>query len=179
MIVLCIVRLYERQVVSEKDFRALIKNHSMQVMNTALRILGDTQRAQDVHQEVFLAIWKRWYTYNGRTNWNAYLFRFTIRKEIELVRKTAFEQLRLYRPEDSISKETPDGPLRTEELQQKLADCLTKLPKRQAEVFILSRMEGLRTEKISDILGCSKKTVRVHLHRAVKRLARELSDYLI
>ena len=162
----------------KNGFRALVGDHSTQALNTAMRILGDAHKAQDVHQEVFLAIWKRWHKYDDRTNWNAYLYRATIRKAIEFARRTTSEQHRWHRPDDSISREVPDVPLRTIELQQKLARCLTRLPKRQAEVFVLSRIEGLKHNKISEVLGCSQKTVRVHLHRAVKRLARELGDYL-
>ena len=80
---------------------------------------------------------------------------------------------------EGISKERPEGSLRASELQQKLSGCLAKLPKRQAEVFVLSRLEGLKTEKVAELLGCSQRTVRVHLHRAVKRLARELADDLV
>jgi RNA polymerase sigma-70 factor (ECF subfamily) len=67
--------------------------------------------------------------------------------------------------------------MRTAELQEVLARNLARLPKRQADVFVLSRIEGLGAGEIAEILGCSQQTVRVHLHRAIKRLARELSDY--
>ena len=49
---------------------------------------------------------------------------------------------------------------------------------RQAEAFALSRIEGLGYERVAELLGCSQQTARVHLHRALKRLARELGDYL-
>jgi len=45
-------------------------------------------------------------------------------------------------------------------------------------VFVLSRIEGLGAGQIAEILGCSPGSVRVHLHRAMRRLARELGDYL-
>ena len=64
------------------------------------------------------------------------------------------------------------------ELQKKLAGSLAGLPKRQADAFVLSRIEGLDGRQIAEILGCSPETVRVHLHRALKRLSRELGDYL-
>ncbi|OHB57952.1 MAG: hypothetical protein A2173_02185 [Planctomycetes bacterium RBG_13_44_8b] len=160
------------------SFNELINDYSNVVLRTAARILGDTQQAQDVHQEVFLEIWRRWHQYNGRTNWNAYLYRTTVRSAIRFAKKSRAEQV-LERQKYATSRENPDVYLRTAELQQKLAGSLAKLPKRQAEVFVLSRMEGLRTEKIAEILRCSQKTVRVHLHRAMKRLARELSDFLV
>jgi len=143
-----------------------------------MRILGNREQAQDVHQEVFLAIWKRWHKFNGRTNWNAYLYRAAVRKAIEYAKQSSAEQSLQQQPESGIKPDNPEDSLKTTELQQMLARHLARLPKRQADVFILSRIEGLKHHKIAEILGCSENTVRVHLHRAVNRLARELGDYL-
>jgi len=164
--------------VSEQDFRALVNDYGAQVLSTAMRILGNSEKAQDVHQEVFLAIWKRWHKYNGRTNWSAYLYRTTVRKAIEFAKQSRAEQSMRRQHEYHTNQEKPDGLLRTAELQQKLAGYLARLPRRQADVFVLSRIEGLGAGEIAEILGCSEQTVRVHLHRAVKQLARELGDYL-
>jgi len=147
-------------------------------MKTAIRILCDTQKAQDVHQEVFLAILRRWHKYNGQMNWGAYLYRVTVRKAMELVKSSKMETPVEQHRENPTTRERPDDSLRAAELQQKLTACLAGFPKQQADVFVLSRIEGLRYEKIAEILDCSQATVRVHLHRALKRLARELSDYL-
>lgn len=176
---LCTVWSCWNEMVSKENFKALIDDYSAQVLNTAVRILGDPEKARDVHQEVFLAIWKRWHKYNGRTNWNAYLYRATVRKAIELAKRSKAEQSVWERREHNACEERPDRSLRTSELQQKLAGCLAKLPKRQAEVFVLSQREGFRASRIAEVLGCSQKTVRVHLHRALKRLARELGDDLV
>jgi RNA polymerase sigma-70 factor (ECF subfamily) len=164
--------------VSKYEFRALVNDYGAQVLSTAMRILGNSEKAQDVHQEVFLTIWKRWHKYNGRTNWNAYLYRAAVRKAIELAKQSRAEQSARRQLECGTSRDLPDGPLRTAELQQMLALYLAKLPRRQAEVFVLSRIEGLEHNEIAEILGCSQQTVRVHLHKAVKRLARQLGSCL-
>ena len=156
----------------------MVDDYGTQVLSTAMRILGNSEKAQDVHQEVFLAIWKRWHKYNGRTNWNAYLYRAAVRKAIEFAKRSRAEQSMQQQSKYGTSAGQPDDSLRTVELQQMLARYLAKLPKRQADVFVLSRIEGLKHDQIAEILGCSQKTVRVHLHRAVKQLARELGDYL-
>ncbi|UCG57647.1 MAG: sigma-70 family RNA polymerase sigma factor [Phycisphaerales bacterium] len=162
----------------EKRFEDLVDEYSRQVLNVALRVLGDPELAKDVHQEVFLAIWQRWHKYDGRVNWGAYLYKVTVRKAIDFARRArtgpVVEQGR-WRPS---TKNGPDEQLKREELQQKLTLCLAKLPKHQANVFVLSRIEGLKNESIAELLGCSPNTVRVHLHRAMKRLARELSSHL-
>lgn len=161
----------------EISFKKLVDDYSKAVMNTATRILRDRQKAQDVHQEVFLAILRRWHKYNGDMNWGAYLYRVTVRKAIEFAKQVKIESP-VEDGQQFRTDERPDESMRTAELQEKLVACLSRLPKRQADVFVLSRIEGLRHEKISDILDCSKKTVRVHLHRALKNLAHELKDYL-
>lgn len=163
--------------VQKTSFKALVDDYSAAVLNTALRVLGDNQKAQDVHQEVFLAIWRRWHKYNGKTNWGAYLYRTTVRKAIELARRSRSEQLVAQQSRNPVTNEKPDGRLRTAELKQKLVTCLAQLPSRQADVFVLARIEGLEHSRIAEVLGCSRDTVRVHLHRATKRLAHELSDY--
>ena len=173
-----IVGLSESKIVTKRDFHGLVDDYSAQVLNVAMRILGDVHRAQDVHQEVFLAIWQRWHTYNSQMNWGAYLYRTTVRKAIHLAKQSRKKVLAEQQAACNGSENDPDESLRIAELQQKLAGCLAKLPKRQADVFVLSRMEGLKAQKIAELLGCSQETVRVHLHRAVRRLARELGDYL-
>lgn len=163
--------------MSEKSFENLVNEHGRQVLNIALRVLGDVNMANDVHQEVFLAIWKRWPSYNGHTNWPAYLYRATVRKALEAVRRRNG-----YRgatpPERKQTDRRPESDLRADELREKLAAALARLPQRQADVFVLRRLEGLETAEVAELLGCSHQTVRVHLHRALRKLSRLLSACL-
>jgi RNA polymerase sigma-70 factor (ECF subfamily) len=162
----------------ESRFKALVDDYGPAVLNTAIRILRDSQRAQDVHQEVFLEVWRRWHKFNGTTNWGAYLYRVAVRKAIEFAKQWTAESFAAHQEDCATSDQGPDERLRAAELQQKIVDCLGTLPKRQAEVFALARIEGLEHRRIAEILGCSQKTVRVHLHRALKRLARQLKGYV-
>jgi RNA polymerase sigma-70 factor, ECF subfamily len=160
-----------------QSFEAFVEEHSRQILNLALRILGDAEAAQDVHQEVFLAIWRRWHKFGARTNWNGYLYRTTMRKSIELARRVRAEPLFERNSEDPPGNTGPDATVRAAELHRRLAACLVGLPRRQADAFVLSRLEGLGHKRIAEILGCSEPTVRVHLYRATKRLARELEEF--
>jgi RNA polymerase sigma-70 factor (ECF subfamily) len=163
--------------LSEDSFENLVNEHGRQVLNTALRVLGDVNLANDVHQEVFMAIWKRWPRYNGHTNWPAYLYRATVRKALQTARRRNGYQTAML-PEREDANQRPESDLRADELRQKLAVALAKLPKRQADVFVLRRLEGLETAEVARLLGCSPQTVSVHLHRALRKLSRALSAYL-
>ncbi|MBP7051759.1 MAG: sigma-70 family RNA polymerase sigma factor [Phycisphaerae bacterium] len=163
------------------SFENLVNEHGRQVLGTAMRVLRDVNLAHDVHQEVFLAVWRRWDRYNGNVNWPAYLYRATIRKALEIARSRVVCHVPVGTSEEtphSVTTNGPDGALQADELQQKLAAVLAKLPQRQADAFILSRIEKRETAEIAQFLGCSEPTVRVHLHRAVTKLAVELHEYL-
>jgi RNA polymerase sigma-70 factor (ECF subfamily) len=168
--------------VSQMSFENLVHEYGPQVLRTATRVLHDASLAHDVHQEVFLSIWQRWHRYNGDVNWPAYLYRATVRKALEAARHRPVCSV----PARASSEETPPGVItngpedafQAEELQRKLVAALARLSRRQADAFILARLEGLEAAEIGEIMGCSEQTVRVHLHRAVLRLARELHEYL-
>ncbi len=160
-----------------EKFETIVNNYGKQVLNTAIKILGDSQKALDVHQEVFLAIWQRWHSFNGQTKWSSYLYRTTVRKAIELAKKSRKEIPTENLP-DKKSNDLPENRLKETELRELITKGLLKIPERQADVFVLAKIEGLKTEEIAQILQCSPQTVRVHLHRAVKQLAEELKGYL-
>jgi RNA polymerase sigma factor (sigma-70 family) len=192
--------------VSELSFENLVNEHGGRVLRTALRVLRDESLAHDVHQEVFLAVWRRWGRYNGDTNWPAYLYRATVRKALELARRRSVgnmpgwgEHPRSPERKNAVRarcgaapragatcEEAPDGVttngpadvLQADELQQRLAAALARLPRRQADAFVLCRLEGLEAAEAGGIMGCAPETVRVHLHRALLRLAGELHEYL-
>ncbi len=171
-------RKYKVAGLDKPSFRELVCRHSSQVLNTAMRVLGNSAMAQDVHQEVFLAIWRRWDKYNGRVKWKQYLYKTTVRKAISFAGNNRSYRQRNSRHRPAPAEAGPEENLDALELRQRLSECLSGLPKQQADAFVLVRIEKLPTEEVAQILNCSQNTVRVHLHRAVKKLSSQLSDYL-
>lgn len=163
--------------MSDRRFEELVDAHGRDVLNVALRVTGDAETARDVYQEVFLAIWRRWDRYDGSVNWGAYLYRVTLRKAMEVVRRGRPAPAAIDGGDHPTVADDPGGALRFEELHEGLTAALARLPKRQADVFVLSRIEGLDHGAVAEILGCTRNTVRVSLHRAVRQLAREMSEY--
>ncbi len=162
------------------SFKELVEHYSTPVLKSAFRIVGNHQCAQDIHQEVFLAILRRWDRFNGQTNWGAYLYRVTVRKAMGFVKRSRLPEKRFGSLDDwAVMKEDPAGLLRSKELQHELLRRLSKLPRRQADVFVLSRIEGISDRQIAEIMNLAPQTVRVHLCRALERLRSELKDFLV
>lgn len=161
----------------DKGFTKLVDDHSRLVLGAAYRILGNCAAAEDVHQDVFTAIWQRWESYNGDTRWPAYLYRCAVRKAIDHAKAS-----RKTRSIDAVSEpaapDDADSVAITTEMKDRLTNCISKLPDRQAEVFVMYRIEGKSYDQIAEVLECSAQTVRVHMHRALAQLAKDFKEYL-
>ena len=162
----------------DKRFTKLVDDHGRLVLSAAYRVLGNRAAAEDVHQDVFTAIWQRWESFNGDTSWPAYLYRCAVRKAIDHAKAS-----RKTRSIDAISEPADttggaDNRAITTEIKDKLTDCIGKLPARQAEVFVMNRIEGKNYSQIAEVLECTPQTARVHMHRALTQLAKEFKEYL-
>jgi RNA polymerase sigma-70 factor (ECF subfamily) len=68
----------------------------------------------------------------------------------------------------------PEARLIDSERRRRIASAVEKLPERQRTVFTLSQIAEQSTSEVSQALGLSEATVRVHLFRAVRKLRRLL-----
>ena len=59
-----------------------------------------------------------------------------------------------------------------------LNKAIAHLPEKCRQVFILSRMEGMKHEEIATQLNISVNTVQNHIVTALRKLKVELKDYL-
>ena len=64
------------------------------------------------------------------------------------------------------------------ELQEKIKNAIDLLPEKCREIFIMSRMRGLKNEEIATELNLSKRTVETQISNALKVLRVELKDYV-
>ena len=71
----------------------------------------------------------------------------------------------------------PAGDLEHKDMAKALAGAITGLPDRQRSVFVLREIEGFQYSEISSIMRLPPGTLKSLMHRAVKRLQKELSVF--
>lgn len=64
------------------------------------------------------------------------------------------------------------------ELQEKLKKGIELLPEKCREIFMMSRIHGLKNDEIATELNISKRTVETQISKALKVLRVELKDYV-
>ena len=155
-------------------FEALYAATFTPILGYAVRRCESAEDAADVVAETFAIAWRRidavppgeqarLWLYRVAGNVLANQRRGAIRRR-GLAAALAVELAHVYEP-------SAEDRLATGELGR----IFRQLPDGDREVLALVAWEGLDHAQIAEVLGCSRITVRSRLHRARKRLARDLA----
>lgn len=131
---------------------------------------GSRAAAEDVAQEAFLAAHRDWRRVGAWEHRAAWVRRVAANLAVSSFRTRLAEARALVR---LAGQRQP----RVEPLPAGNADfwrAVRGLPKRQAQAVALYYLEDLPVQQIAEILGCSEGTVKTHLFKGRRTLARRL-----
>jgi RNA polymerase sigma-70 factor (ECF subfamily) len=160
-------------------FEAVFRRYHIELRKRARHLLGSRALAEDVVQDVFLALWTARERLRITTSLGAYLHRSVRNAALRRAapRSAAVLSLdELHEPERSPTQSlvaTGPSPLEHAEhalLVDELERATAALPPRAREVFTLSRRHQLSNHEIAQRLNLSTKTVEMHLTRALAAL---------
>ena len=148
----------------------LYRLYNAAMYNTTLRIVGDSDDAEDVMQEAFLKAFTKLDSYRGEVSFGAWLKRIMINKALDFLRlkreQISLEDAGEVREIVDEPDDTVDVEYRAEEIRKAIYD----LPEGYRIVLSLILLEGYDHEEVSGILNISNATSRTQYHRAKKRL---------
>ena len=131
------------------------------------RMLEDVQEAQDVAQETLMRMWKARLDGLSAPQLTAWLYRTSTRLAVDVLRQRA-------RHVSSLSDErvAPDRPDQALEYRQLLATLARRIPRKELEVALLARVDGMDQAEMAEVLETSDRTVRRLLRKLEARLER-------
>ena len=156
----------------EAAFGALLGRVRGTVFRWALARLGDVDDAEDVTQDVSLALHRRLSAFEARSRFTSWLFTITRNAAVELERRRRSRSGILAEAgPDAIGIGTVTTAERLERFDdRRLAELvrvyLAELPQRQREVFELVDLQGWQPAEAAERLGLEAVTARTHLLRA-------------
>jgi RNA polymerase sigma-70 factor (ECF subfamily) len=174
------------------SFDEIYDMYQTHVYRFACALSGDARDAEDLFQETwFRAVKAAPEGFEGRKGEaKAWLFTIAANAHKDLLRKKRVRRLFLLERARTLDDRAADAdpgwdiPGRSREDGAARSDiriCLrravSRLPDRERRVFILKDIEGFKHEEIGDVLGIPEATVRTLLHRAVKKLRREMAGF--
>jgi len=153
-----------------QDFDNFYRLEFEAVAGLAYVLSGSRIAAEDLAQDGFLAAYRRWDEIGMYDNPGAWVRRAVANRSVSAIRRRVVEAKalpKLVRSEVFL----PDLSVESADVWR----AVRRLPKRQAQVVALFYLEDLPLQDIGSILDLSTETVRTHLRRARKTLARRLA----
>ncbi len=145
------------------------------VLGDLRRALRDPATAEDVHQEVFLEVWRRGPSYDpARASLGTWIMLIARSRAIDHLRRRIPEPLD---PQAAVAAEPEDPGASPDLLVERwaMAVHLARLPQEQARILRMRFHEGLSQTEIAERPGIPLGTVKTYMVRGLRRL-RELME---
>jgi RNA polymerase sigma-70 factor (ECF subfamily) len=171
-------------------FRELVETYRDKVISTCFRFLGNREDAEETALDVFMEVHRSLSSFREEAELSTWIFRIAVTKSLDLLRKKKrkkrFDALRGARA-PAVEMEglpAPEGadPERALEIEARsriLQEAIDGLHENQKVAITLSRIEGLESKKITEILGTTTPAVDALIHRAKKNLRKKLAEHYI
>lgn len=159
----------ETGAATTSSFAQAYRAHAAQVARWAGRLGGPGCDVEDVVQEVFLVVSRKWSTVRDDGNFVSWLFQIT--RKISANQRRRSRWRRLWAGPDQLVQLRWGGPGPDAELDRAGAvalfhRALDRLPEKQRTVFVLYELDGLGTQEIATLTQRKLATVKVQLVRA-------------
>jgi len=167
----------------------LFRRYHRPLFQTALRVLGNTEDAEDALQDGFLSAYRNLKRFEGRSQFSTWLTRIVINAAL-MKRRSAKARPAISLDEPPREDELPaseryadDGPNPEQlftgtELREMINENLDELSPLLRSAFLLREVQGYSTGEAAKKLGVTENTLKARLWRARHQLAERLGRRL-
>ena len=195
-------RLRERRLIrrlkrgDDRAFEEIVRTYQDRVFSLSLRMLGNRQEAEDVAQEVFIAVYRAIRNYRGEGRLYTWIYRIasnTCKNRIKYLKGRNFhrsddlEDHPRAHLSDGRSGPTmhlqsqvpgPEDVIVGNRLQRAIQREIAALEPEHRLLIVLRDIEGLSYQEMLEITGLQQGTLKSRLHRARMTLKARLDEVL-
>jgi RNA polymerase sigma-70 factor (ECF subfamily) len=153
-------------------FSQLVREYRGRVLRTACGIVGSTEEAEDVAQEVFVKVWNNLPRYRALGTFSSWLYRITVNAAVDALRHGQNE-VSLDDWQRDPNEPPEEVALRVDQ-RQRVRRALGALPPGARSALILREYEQLSYKEIAEVLQIPIGTVMSRLNYARKLLKERL-----
>jgi RNA polymerase sigma-70 factor (ECF subfamily) len=171
-------------------FDRFVEIYQKKIYALAYNMTHNQMDAQDVTQEVFLTIFRKAHTFQGKSAFSSWVYRVAL--------NAVYMKLRSKKKDQSISvedafpsfngagyhqevirdwSESAESLMFSNETKNVIQSAVDQLPEKEKIAFLLRDVEGLSTEEAAEALDLSISAIKSRLHRARLILRKKLSGY--
>lgn len=158
----------------------LYRAHWNELVRLAVLLTGETGAGEEVVQDAFVALHRRWARIEDHDRAAGYLRRSVVNGCRSLLRHRTVVDRHLARARHVLEDQEPaDAAVLREARRDTVLAALGHLPRRQREVLVLRHYLGLSEREIADALGVSRGAVKSHASRGAAALRELLPHSLL
>lgn len=171
------------RVGDQLAFAEAFERFADRLYRVALGVVGDSDDAEDIVQEAFVALVDHIDRFEERSRLSTWLYRVAYNAALQRYRSRHRTSGR--EAAGSAASEVPDGAsgpgeiAEAGEFSEALWKALAGLPEGLRIAFLLRDVEGMSTVEAADLLELSPGALKVRLHRARLRLRDALSSEVL
>jgi RNA polymerase sigma-70 factor (ECF subfamily) len=160
-------------------FAVLYETHKPRIVAVCLRMTKDMAEAEDLTQDAFIYVFRKFSTFRGDSAFSTWLHRVAVNTVLMHFRKKGRRHVSLEHPYPQDSRGLRREYGRVDERLARCADrlvltrAIAALPPGYRTIFLLHEMQGFEHQEIARRLLCSVGNSKSQLHKAKLRM-REL-----
>lgn len=161
------------------SFNVLIYRYEYYVFNFINKLIGDSESARDLTQEVFITVYNKLYTYKQEYKFSNWLFQIARHKCVDHARKRRkLVEIDFESAGEMVSREiSPEQHLDFKETQRVLKGFIDRLDDSDRQIMILRYLnDNMTFNDIADILRMNSSTVKTKYYRMLDRLKIHMNE---
>ncbi|NER18071.1 RNA polymerase sigma factor [Spongiivirga citrea] len=155
-------------------FESIYKDHYPMVYQMCLGYMkGDSAQAGDLTQEIFIIIWNKLSSFEGKSTLKTWIYRITVNSCLQYLRKQKRKRSIQFEKIEGVLKNEPTEEVDTK--NQSLYAAIGKLNEID-RLLIMMILDGETYDGVAEVIGISVVNVRVKIHRIKQRLKKILEN---
>ena len=166
------------------EFKQLFRLYYPLLCGVGRGYISNMVVVEEIVDDVFVKFWNNNSHRDVHTSVKDYLCKAVknscidyIRREQKLLQRTSnIEDHEIVNTTLADLGENPLDYLIKAETEQQIMDAINELPERYRQTFVLCRLEKIRYEKVAQMMGITKNTVKSNLREALALLLKKLKN---
>ncbi len=152
------------------NFTVIYQQYSEKIFRVCLGFINDPEKAKDLTQETFIAVWQNLNTFRKESAVGTWIYRIATNKCLRSIEKE--KKQKNIHPHITAENTTPENQ------EEKLIFLRNRIAQLQEidRIIITLYMEDVPQEEIATITGLTHANVRVKIHRIKERLLKKFKE---
>ncbi len=151
-------------------FEKLFNNYQHKIYNFSKSLLGSQIQAEEITQEVFIALWNNRHKLDENGSFSSYIFKITRNQVNNYISKSLHKKIFLdyFEKNEEKPQTFTENEVLFNELKIILERSIEKLPPKRKNIYRLNREDGLTYKQIAEQLNISENTVDTQMRKAIE-----------